>query len=75
MFVKYYSKIAADFTGLGLTPKSSIGNIERYLLLCHSLLIRTHSVLSGFSSSLFVNIYDWTETKHDCKLTLEELQK
>ena len=38
-----------------MTPRSSIGNIERYLLC------------PGFSCSLLVDIHDWTEAKHDCK--------
>ena len=50
-----------------MTPRSSIGNIERYLLRCRSFPIRRNSVLFGFSFSLFVNIHDWTEAKHDCK--------
>ena len=29
--------------------------------------MRRNSVLSGFSFSLFINIHDWTEAKHDCK--------
>ena len=51
-----------------MTPKSSKGNIERYLLRCRSFLIRWNSVLSGFSFSLFVNIHKRTETQaHFCK--------
>ena len=50
-----------------ITPRSSIGNIERYLLRCRSFSIRRNSVLSGFSISIFVDIHDWTEAKHDCK--------
>ena len=50
-----------------MIPKSSIGNIERYLLCYHSFPIRRNSVLSGFSFSLFVDIHEWTEAKHDCK--------
>ena len=50
-----------------MATKSSIGNIERYLLCCRSFSIRRNSVLSGCSFSLFVDIYDWTEAKHDCK--------
>ena len=56
-------KFRADFSGLVLKPKSSIGKIERYLLLRCSLPIRRNSVLAGFSFSLFVDIYDWTEAK------------
>ena len=26
-----------------------------------------NSVLSGFGFSLFVDIHDWTEAKHDCR--------
>ena len=29
--------------------------------------MRRNSVLSGFSFSLFVDIHDWTEAKHDCR--------
>ena len=65
--VKYYSKIPANFAGLVLTPKSSLGNIERNLLHCHSLSIRRDSFLSGFSFNLFVDIRGWTEAKHECK--------
>ena len=50
-----------------MTPRSSIGNIERYLLRCRSFPIRRNLVLSGFSFSLFVDIHDWTAAKHDCK--------
>ena len=50
-----------------MTPRSSIGNIERYLLCCRSFPIRRNSVLSGFSFTLFADIHDWTEAKHDCK--------
>ena len=49
-----------------MTSRSSMGNIERYLLRCHSFQMR-NSVLSGFSFSLFVDIHYWTEAKHDCK--------
>ena len=69
--VKYLSNITprfrADLAGLVLTPRSVIGNIDKYLLRCRSFSIRRNSVLSGFSFSLFVDIHDWTEAKHDCK--------
>ena len=29
--------------------------------------MRRNSVLSGFSFSLFDDIHDWTEAKHDCR--------
>ena len=29
--------------------------------------MRINSVLSGFSFSLFIDIQDWTEAKHNCK--------
>ena len=48
-----------------MTPKSSIGNIERYLILCRAFPIRNNSIICGFSFSFFV--HDWTEAKHDCK--------
>ena len=60
-------RFRADLTRLVLTLRSSMGSIERYLLHCHTFPIRRNSVLSGFSSSLFVNIHDWTEAKHDSK--------
>ena len=60
-------RLRADLAGLDLTPRSSIGNIERYLLRCRSFQIRRNSVLYGFSFSLLVDIHDWTEAKHDCK--------
>ena len=60
-----YSK--ADFAGIVLTLKTSIRNIERYLLHSRSFSLRRNSVLSGFSFSLF-DIHDWTDAKHDCKL-------
>ena len=60
-------RLQADLAGLVLTPRSSIGNIERYLLRYRSFPIRRNSVLSGFSFSLLVDIHDWTEVKHDCK--------
>ena len=50
-----------------MTPRSSMGNIERYLLPCQLFPIRRNSVLSGFSFSLLVDIHDWTVAKHDCK--------
>ena len=50
-----------------MTPRSSIGYIERYLLRCRSFPIWRNSVLSGFSFSLLVDMHDWTEAKHDCK--------
>ena len=50
-----------------MTPRSSIGNVERYLICCRSFPIRRNSVLSGFSFSLLADIHDWTEAKHDCK--------
>ena len=57
MFVENYPPtFQADFAGLILTSKSSIGNIERYLLHCPLFLIRKNSVLSGFSFSLFVDV-------------------
>ena len=65
IFIKYYTKITSRFSGLVLTPRSSIGNIERYLHHCRSFPIRRNSVLSGFSFSLLVDIHDWTEAKHD----------
>ena len=43
-------RFRADFAGLVLTPKSSIGNIESYLLHCRSLLIKRNSVLAGLVS-------------------------
>ena len=36
-------------------------------MCCRLFPIRRNSVLSGFSLSLFVDIHDWTEAKHDCK--------
>ena len=63
----YYTEITSRCTGLLLTPRSPIANIERYLLCCPSFLIKRNSVLSGFSFSLVVDIHDWTEAKHDCK--------
>ena len=60
-------RFQADFAGLILTPKSAIGNTERYLLGCQSFPITKNSVLSGFGFSLLVDIHDWTEAKHDCK--------
>ena len=54
-----------DIVGLVSAPKSSIGNIERYLLLCHSLLIRRNSCRSGFNFSVVINIQDWTGARHD----------
>ena len=66
-------RFRADFAGLVLTPKSSIGNIKRYFFLCHSFPIRRNSVLSGFSFSLFVNIHDWTEARRDCKPLIRSL--
>ena len=59
-------RFRADFAGLDLTLKSSIGNIERNFLLCHSFPIRRNSISSGFSFSLFVDTHDWTEVIHDC---------
>ena len=56
----------ADFTGLILTPKNSIGNRKRYLLHCRSFPIRRNSVLFGFSFSLFIDVHDCTEAKHNC---------
>ena len=50
-----------------MTLRSSIGNLERYLLHCRSFPIRRNSVLFGFSFSLLIDIHDWTEAKHDCK--------
>ena len=50
-----------------MTPRSSIGNIERCLLRCCSFPIMRNSDLSGFSFSLLVDIHHWTEAKHDCK--------
>ena len=67
--MKFLSNITptfrADLIVLVLKPKSSIGNIERYLLHCRSFPIRRNSVLSGFGFSLFVSIHGWTEVKHD----------
>ena len=60
-------RFRADFAGLGFTPKSSMGNIERNSLHCRSFPIRRNSVLSGFSFGLFINIHDWTKAKNDCK--------
>ena len=60
-------KLRADLAGLALTSRSSVGNIERYLLRCRSYPIRRNSVLSGFSFSLLVDIHDRTVAKHDCK--------
>ena len=60
-------RLRVYLAGLVLTPRSSIGNIEMYLLRCHSFPIRRNSVLSGFSFSLLVDIHDWTEAKHNCK--------
>ena len=57
----------ADFDELVLTPTSSIGYMERYLLRCRWFSILRNSVLSGFSFSLFIDIQDWTEAKNDCK--------
>ena len=37
------------------------------MLRCLSLPIRRNSVLSGFSYSLFIDIHDWTDAKHNCK--------
>ena len=37
------------------------------MLHCRLFPIRRNSVLSGFTFSLFVDIHDWTEAKHDCK--------
>ena len=50
-------RFRADFAGLGLTPKSSIGNIESYLLHCHSFPIRRNSVYLGS-----VSVYTSTST-------------
>ena len=50
-----------------MTPKSSIGNIERYLFCCLSFPVRWNSVLSGFAFSLFIDIHGWTEDKHACE--------
>ena len=41
--------------------------MERYLLRCRSFPMKRNYVLSGFSFSLFVDIHDWTEAKHDCR--------
>ena len=69
--VKFLSNITlrfrVDFAGLLLTPKNSLRNMESYLFRSCSFLIRRNSVLSQFSFSLFVDIHDWTEAKHDCK--------
>ena len=65
--MKYLSNITArfqaHFSRLVLTPKSSVGKKEGYLLCCRSFPIRRNSDLSGFSFSLFVDIHDWTEAK------------
>ena len=60
-------RVRTDLTGLVLTPRSSMGNIERFLLRCRSFPIRRNSVLSGLNFSLIVDIHDWTEAKYDCK--------
>ena len=60
-------RLRADLAGLVLTPKSSIGNVESYLLCCLSFPIRRNLILSGFSFSLLVDIDEWTEAKHYCK--------
>ena len=45
----------------------SLGNIKSYLLCCQLFTIRRNSVSPGLSFSLFFDIEDWTEAKHDCK--------
>ena len=67
MLSKISPKFKADLAGVVLASKSSIGNIDRYLLHCRLFLIRRNSVLFEFSFSLLVNIHDRTEAKHDCK--------
>ena len=67
-FYRILLQDSADFVGLVLTLESSIGNIERNLLLCRSFPIRRNSGLTGFSFRLFVHIRDWKEAKHNCKL-------
>ena len=57
-FVEYYPNILRRLTGLVSTTKSSMENIERYLLRCHLFPIKRNSVLSGFSFSLFMDIND-----------------
>ena len=37
-------RLRADLAGLVLTPRSSIGNIERYMLHCRSFPIRRNSI-------------------------------
>ena len=70
--MKFLSKITlrfqADFLGFVLTSTIPTENIERYLLLCRSLPKKRKSGLSGFSSSSFTYIHDWTRAMHDGKL-------
>ena len=51
---KVSPRFRADFAGLVLIPKSSIGNIERYLLRCRSFPMKRNSVFTWFRFSLFI---------------------
>ena len=64
--VQNYSRYQADFVGLVLTPKSTVGNTDRNF--APLMLVPDNTALSEFSFSLFIDIHDWTEDKHNCKL-------
>ena len=58
-------RFRADFVGLVLTPKISIGNVERYMLCCRSLPIRVGGPL--YLDSVSVHSSTRTGAKHDCE--------
>ena len=67
IFVKNYPKIPSRFSRVSFDTEKLNRKHREVLALLSFVLIRRNSVLSGFGFSLFVDIHDWTEAKHDCK--------
>ena len=71
--VKFWSNITPKNPSRFCWVSFDMKNLNRQhkifaLLLCISVFsIRRNSGLSGYSFSLFIDIHNWTEAKHDCK--------
>ena len=67
MFVENYLKIPSSFCKVSFDTKQLNRKHREEFAWCRLLPIRRNSVLSEFNFSLFVDIHNWTEAKHDCK--------
>ena len=65
VFVEDHSKIAGRFCCVSFNTEKLYWKHRK--IFAPLPYMRRYSVLSGFSFSLFVDIHDWIEAKHDCR--------